>query len=485
MPSLAIGDYVEYEYMMDRGPSLGGTFQSPGWYFQSHDQPFDLSRMVVVAPRDIALVVDSGGPTPDAVETSDGDLRVLTWTVEGSRPLVAEPRSADVPEVLPRLVFAVGATWDDRFEALRDRLSSGNAVDPAAVRLVRRILRRRPNASTETKIAILHHWVLENIEPGGGDEITARMLAAKTGDRTRILRYMLQLAGLHADLALSGVYGAREPGRVPELELYGSAVIRVDRGSESPLFVWAETRGAPALYLPPPLRGQTAVVLREGLPRETITAPPASADTREIVVDIDVASDGSARVDVRETHRGITAVSWRGGLEGVPEADLERGFEAAYAARVVPGAALESLEIEGRDDPEAPLVLRYRTTVRALGRTAGDELLLPPLFTNELAAGYASLPARTTTELVNGQVSTVRLRIHDPSGRARPPADASIEGPAGARFVQTTRRTEDGLEVERRLVLEPALVTAATYDAFARFCRQTVEIEGREIAVER
>ncbi|HEY8430755.1 MAG TPA: DUF3857 domain-containing protein, partial [Sandaracinaceae bacterium] len=86
LPGLSVGDYVEYEFVRFRGATDHGGYRSTGWVFQNFSYPFDLSRLVVIAPPNLPLVIEPRGPVPEPVETRDGSLRVLTWTVERSRP---------------------------------------------------------------------------------------------------------------------------------------------------------------------------------------------------------------------------------------------------------------------------------------------------------------------------------------------------------------------------------------------------------------
>jgi len=483
LTTLAVGDYVEFEYVREHGAGRGGSFQSDGWVFQSFTQPFHLSQMVMVVPEATTLVVDSTGPVPEPEVRVEDGLRTFTWTVHGSAPLTPEPGFVPHPPVLPRLSFAVGVTLDDRVDALRDLLADRDPYDPAAERAAIEILGDAARASAAERARMLHRWVVDNIEAGGGlDGSAPLMLAARTGHRTRVLRYLLGLVGITSDLVLARTDAGREPGNVPELDLYDAVLLRVHEGREESRIVFADARFLPYDYVPPAVRGQTGIVLATDNPRITIEDPGSDADRRDTDIDVRI-DDSGVRISIIETHRGASALFWRRQLEQTPRADLERGFESAYAARLVPGSQLEELTIEGADAHEEPLVLRYRLRVSELGRRTAGHVHVPPMFAATLAGRFAALPTRTTTQMVAGAHQRVRLRLRGPAGAPDAPPDSSFEGPGGARFTQRARATDDAILVERVVDVPRQLVPAASYGAFAEFCRRVDGAEAAEIAV--
>ncbi|MBC7171826.1 MAG: DUF3857 domain-containing protein, partial [Polyangiaceae bacterium] len=343
MTDLAIGDYVEYEVVRQDAPNRNGGFDSGGWLFQAFDQPFELSKIVVVVPEDLPLVVDARGAVPEVEETRDGKLRILSWTARQMPQLVQEPGSVSDPAILPSLRLGVYADWASFLERVRDGLSDRAPFDPAAKRLVRQILGRSADAPIEERARILRQWVLDNVEGASvGNTPVPLALAARRGDRTSILQYLLELAGADAKLVIVRPFGSAPLH--PELydaRGYTSSLLHVTRPGAEPLFLWAEDRGAPFDYVPPPLRGQPGLLVQEGFPEVRITDAGPSYDGRSVEIDLTLASDGSsASLEIVETLRGAVAIGWRKTLNQVPPADLERVFGEAYAAEVIPGAAL-------------------------------------------------------------------------------------------------------------------------------------------------
>jgi len=211
------------------------------------------------------------------------------------------------------------------------------------------------------------------------------MLAARHGNRTRLYRYLLGLAGIDTKLVVMRRFGAPEPGPLPNGNLYPGTLLLVEPDGAAPVYLWGEDRGAPFRYIPAGFYGQAGVVLEEGFREVTIPDPGLEVDRRTIDVDAQIGPGGAATLSVVERNFGAQAIGWRERLERIPEADLERVMGEAYVPQVLPGGVLTSVAFEGLDDPEAPVVLRYSAQVASFGRETGGARRLPSLFATDLA----------------------------------------------------------------------------------------------------
>ena len=91
------------------------------------------------------------------------------------------------------------------------------------------ILRGTPAGDAEARARRLYAWALENVESSEAFFGSApAMLAAKTGNRVRVLRYLLTLAGIPSDLvAVRSQATDRTESAVADAETYASALLRV------------------------------------------------------------------------------------------------------------------------------------------------------------------------------------------------------------------------------------------------------------------
>ncbi|HHH29861.1 MAG TPA: DUF3857 domain-containing protein [Polyangiaceae bacterium] len=488
-PSLSPGDYIEFEYLRPRPAPAGypGGFAGDRFYFQNFETPFDHSQLTVIVPRDVELMIDPRGPAPETQTSIEGETRVYRWAVQESRPLRQEPSAVSAREFFPSINWGHGATWDLYVESLRDVLADRNVIDPAAQRLVATIIGDDRRATVEQRAARLRSWVLENVENNADVfGLAPAMLAARAGNRTRVLHYLLRLAGIEAELALARSYAADAThAELPDDDTYQNLIVRM-RGSDGWRWLHAGAHGAPFDYIPPPLAGMDALLLDASAARVTVAERALEADLHSVDVDVLLRRDGGARVTVVETYRGAGAVSWRNQLEEVPDEHLEAQFESQYVANMLPGGELTRLVITGREDAEGPLVLRYDVQLAALARESGRGWVVPSLFPARLAPTYARVASRTLTQLIAaGLAVDVQVRVQVPQGASfeSVPEHAVLHGAHGAEVELSASRSPTEVTVRRRYRVPRMRITAQEYGEFAQFCRASDEAEGAEIQI--
>ncbi len=489
LPNLTPNDYVEFEYVRAADPphAFPNGYLGDRFYFESFEVPFDRSEETLIMPKDMHPLVDPRGPAPHTEEHLDGNLRVLHWGVHQSRPLVAEPDSVSAREFIPSINVGIHATWAEFVDGLRDVLADRDPVDPAARRQALQILGDAKSADDLTKAKKLYAWVLANIESSNDTfGVAPAQLADRTGNRARVLAYMLRLVGVPAKLVIARSAGTDQTrSALPDDETYTDLVVMIG-GAHHPIFLATGQRGAPFGYLPPALRGQDGIVLAEGAPRVQLPAGRADEDLREVHIDATLRANGSAHLDVVETFHGTGAVSWRDQLEGIPRATLHQRFEEAYVARIVPGASLGSLHIVGREHAEEPLSLHYGVDVSSFGRRSGNQWLVPALYPAQLASSYATQPTRTTTELVApGVAYDVTVDVHVPHGThlGSTPSDVTLHSRDGIHFTLRAHPIEGGVHIARSVRIPLMRITPDHYRGFAGFCRNVDQAEARELPV--
>jgi Tfp pilus assembly protein PilF len=493
MPTVVPGDYVEFEYVLYNEPTTAfpDGYAGDRFFFKSFEIPFDHSEMVVVTPKSLAVKNDVRGPAPKPEQREEGDLLISTFKVEQSEPLKVEPGSVTAREYLPSIRIGVNATWPPFIESIRDVLVDRDLRDPDVAALAQRIVGDAKPTDRRLRAQRLYHWVLANIE---NDEDVfsqaAIMLRARSGSRARVLHYLLELVGVPAELALARSASAdATPSDMADTDTYEHLLVAFQNERNERTWLFTVERYAPFGFIPPLLAGQPALLLEEAGKSVMLPAAAPGNEQRSLVLDVQLARDGSAHVETAETVRGSGAVSWRGELESVPDAELEQRFEADYVARLLPGARLASVQIDDPKKRSETIAMRYGVDIAALGRSVGKGWALPPMLPAKLSHNYAQLSQRTTDQLISNPLELhVVLRIALPKGAGRPalPGPVQLEAaiPGRPRFSMTSRFEEGVLVVERKLALPLMRITPQHYPAFALFCQQVDAAEAKELFVQ-
>jgi hypothetical protein len=242
---------------------------------------------------------------------------------------------------------------------------------------------------------------------------------------------------------------------------------------------------APYGYLPSPLRGQPAIALRPGAPRET-TPTTGAADGLTSEGTAQLEEGGAASLDVRQSFEGKLAIALRSALETLPDARLRDVIEARLLQQSLPGARLTALEVENLAELDAPLVLAMKIRMPNFARPQGDELVISPPFLVHLA-NLAGLPARETPLYISEQIATrsvVRLRVKLPEGARVATRLSPVSAEDSGRAVKVSDRLERGDLVFDRVVDLPAgRVQPEDYKVFQQFARRADAALKRDVVV--
>jgi tetratricopeptide (TPR) repeat protein len=491
LPSMALGDYVEMEMLLHRDPpdAFPGGYAGERFFFQSYEIPFDHSEMVLVMPAAMSYVVDPRGAAPAVQETLAGDKRVVRFLVQASPALQPEPMSVTPREFLPSVRVASAASWPAFVESVREALIDRDLYDPEIAAEVEQVVEGIAENDYRARAKRLYEWVLAEVE---NDEDllsqAATMLRSRSGNRARVLHYVLKLAGVPAKLALvRSATGDSTPSAIADGDTYEHLLVTFT-DAKGPLWMFTPERWAPFGFVPPLLAGQPALLIDDKATQVSLPTRDPELDGRAVELDVTLQKNGGAELRFVETVRGSSAVGWRNQLESIPSAELEHRFESEYAGRLVPGAQLTSLEITGREQDAAVLRIEMSMTVASFGRRIEGGLALPPLLESSLAASFARNATRTTTELIGSpQHSDIAIRVRAPKGGAlpAPPAPIALEGkvPGKPRFAAKASVQDGALLLQRSLHVPLMRVLPTDYAAFAQFCRAVDSAESQELVV--
>jgi len=494
MPHLEVGDYIETETLYTlRGDGRGGrTFEGPRWFFREEKIPYFRSEYVVVTPKNRPLDVEVGGEVPPPIVKENGAFVERRFRVDKSPALPEEPASAPMQEFLPNVRVGWGINLEGTIERMVDAATDETPRDPRLVRIAESIV--TGSAPSDTAVARptsideqarrVYRWVLANVENGReGDG--RRVVVGKSGNRTEAFLYLCRLLGIDASLGMiRDRLTAPSSGPLSEAESYNALAIRL--GTEHGVrWMIVRDKFAPYGYLPSSLRGQPAVVLREGAPEET-TPLTGSRDGVTYDGTVVLRTDGSATLQLEERFEGKFAIMLRTALDSLPDAQRDETIEAKLIGQALPGARLRSLEVKNLSDLDAPLILAMDLEMNDFARVRTGDMVISPPFALRLGP-LASLSSRETPLYISEQssiFSNVRLRVKLPEGARVTTALRSASSKDGVRTATISDHVEqDTLVFERAVDIPAGRVQPDSYRTFQDFVRDAETALHRDIVI--
>lgn len=420
LPHLEVGDYVELEHVTPQGGdnAKGRQYSSPHWFFREADKGYWRSEFIVITPRNRELEIESRGNVPPAQTKELGTFVERRWRVDLSPPAEVEPDSPPITEFLPSVRIGWGISLDATLARLVDLAAEEAPLDPRLRVKALDVVRGVSEQARDERARRLYRWVVENVQDGKETD-GRRVMTGGSGSRQAAFRYMLRLIGIESQLALVKNRLATPPlGKLSEVEQYDALVMRfaTDAGVR-----WMTVRDkfAPYGYVPAELRGQPAIVLAPGMPRDTVlakgTVDGVSYEGRATVRD-----DGSATLDLVLTFSGNRAIAWRNALDRVPQARVYDFVEREFVAQSFDGGHVREVKLDSADAVDRPLVMNVRVEVPQFAKPARGGLAVHPPFAPSLGQ-LAALPERHTPLLRGTSWHTeVRLQVVLPDSTTMP-----------------------------------------------------------------
>lgn len=495
MPHLEEGDYIETETLYTlRGDGRGGrSFEGPRWFFREEKIPYFRSEYVVVSPKNRPLDTEVGGDVPQPIVTENGAFVVRRYRVDKSPALPEEPASAPMQEFLPNVRVGWGINLEDTVARMVDAAADETPRDPRLARIAENIVTQsggdtdKPAArpkSIDEQARRIYRWVLANVEAGRESD-GRRVIIGKSGNRTEAFLYLCRLLGIDAQLGMvRDRLTAPSRGPLSEAESFNALAIRL--GTErGPRWMVVRDKFAPYGYLPSSLRGQPAIVLSTGAPRET-TPESGSRDGVTYEGTVEVRADGSATLKLEERFEGKFAILLRSALENLPDAQRDEAIETKLIGQALPGARLRSLEVKNLGDLDVPLVLAMDLEMNDFAQVREGEIVIAPPFALRLGP-LATLPSRETPLYISEQsslFSTVRLKVKLPEGARLASELASASTKDGVRSATVKDRFEgDTLVFDRAIDIPAGRVQPDAYGNFQGFVREAETALHRDIVI--
>lgn len=492
--NLEIGDFVEMEYVIERDPVtiLPGHVDLSRFRFQSLETPYHWSELIVVAPKDMGVKIESRNGAPRVERTEEYDKQILRFLARQMARRPSEPNARSMLDELPTVRVFTELEVEAWLESIALQMRPAQRSNPELRDLTRDVAGDMPGEFA--KVEAIYDWVMENVEEGGDLSTHAtRTLAAREGNRLMLLRAMIREAGLRSEVWLArDAFGPtiKTKGH-PMVEVYDAPVLAVWVDEhETPLILSTIAKSLPPGYLLPAHSGTDALRVRlaqseraPGPVRLPMT-PKRLADRRSYDLRFALDERGNGSLTGTIELQGMEALLWRSVLQNVDVDQRGERFQEGELAVIARGAGLdlETLEIDNEDQLDAPLVLRFTASATGVGVAQGGALVVPAaVVPMNLGLGYTQLPERWSGMVVPyAPVQEARVTLEFAGGRIEAlPEAKQLETKFGSYTRQVTEGTAGGssLVMETRATLSKGIVEAEDYAKMGQFTRaiQTAE----------
>ena len=482
LASVEVGDYVEWEYVIRRGPSrtYPGGLQTPRFYFATSDTAMHLSEMLVLVPEGVEVDFVPRGPSPPSPEPIRlGEMSGVRFAAERVRSQSREPSMPSHNEVFPSIAAVARENARSAVAAWSDGLELAMRPDWRMRQVVRDL--RQP-AQTEQELArTLYDWVLDHVQHGRSGTPATFTLATGHGDALLLYTSLLRIAGFSPEIIYAWGLAADRSGPYLMPGELGTSVVRVELDDEE-RWIHLGSRHAPMGHLPASVRGQPGLVA--GLDADEVRLPeePPIQDLVATRVQGTVGADGTVEAEVSERFQGTRAAEFRGEVSRIPESErAQRG--AAMLGQQFPGAIAEAVRFSGVDDRHDPVEITATISSRMLGRQEPGALLLPARLSQGVRySSLTNLSERQTTLVFDNELhEVIEQTIRLPEGAQVERLCPEAEGAVGeARFSVSCQVAEGQLTHRLEMFIPPQRISPEQYREFSDFLRTYDEAAATE-----
>lgn len=480
MPSLDVGDYIEYAYLSYHGRTTvrEGALVGPSFYFQMSNIASAHSEFVLEVPTswEIVFAPRNDPPEPELVER-DGVKR-YRFLRQGSEQPNPESDRVGNAEFLPHVEMIHRYGWEDAHRYYQNELAGARAMSPL---LVARTLEVTAEAATpQDKVEALFRFVSSHVRRAAyGDFSTpaAHIEQSNAGNPVVLLHTMLRVVGINSRvMRIKGRQIDPFEGPVPALGKYSFTALMVEGLGPQGGDLWLNPAGpnAPFGVLPMAYQGQPTVDITPGAAFERQTSPsldPLLAQ-RDLVMNLTLNEQGDLSGEIVETLRGARAHMRRNRLDELSGEKERRKYFERILNGDISGAKLLEAKVEGHENLDSPVVLRlfFERPGYARREANGSLVIEDRHDLPDLTRRYGRLPSRTSPMLLGRRWDEqVKVVLTVPGGM-------KVEGPGGkdqAEYVgdfgtydRAVTRTATTLTIVHRLTLPIQRVTPSQYEDF-------------------
>lgn len=501
-PNLAVGDFVETEYVTYEPPlsAYESRVASDSFFFASAQTPILRSEFVVEYPKSWDVQIVEAGPKADIRKTcaAHGDRMQCAFVRENCPAFAGEPNAPSEFDLIPNVQIYYKWGWNEIKRALRASVARQTRQTPYIQSYADKIEFDKNEPSTWKKAQTVYNFVLNSIRESAAthasdEEAASQTITRGVGSRLIALKAVYDALGMTNYFALiRNVAAPAQSADLPSLyeSFYGTLlVVETEKG---PAYADGSEDFIPFDYLPTSFQNQPVLPIDADIAEFTSRKEDISSMQPAIGISYEIAEDGSASAKAAETMRGARGLSMRAFLTSLKGDDVRTHLILENSlARNYGRVELTDLGVESLDDPDAPLTLRYDFGIASFASSDNGSLSVNSgIFAYRLVDQFAKLPASTRKYPVivaNDVLSKRSLVLNAPDGYAwntQTLNDVRIETPFG-KFERSMTASGRRLELRESIELLSQRVETSQYAEFRDFCLAVDEAQRTLIRAQR
>ena len=500
-PNLAIGDFIEVEYLTFDPPMTSFTNRAitDMFYYGSDQSPIVHSEYVFEYPSDWQVDIVESGPENAITRNCSqvGGYTRCSAYVDDIPVLITEPNSASALDIIPNITVYNRYGWEVVQSGLYESAVRQTRQTPYIDHFYDQIKLPDTNSTWE-KARAIYEYVIDRIDENqsgnsGNEETATKTVTRGTGSRAITLKALYDKAGFKSYFGyVRSVLAPKKIDKLPSYSSLGYTPMLIVETEKGPAYVQPTEDFFPFDYLSSDSQNMEVIPLQPDLPR--FTSRRDNIDDMRGTIDItyQIADDGSAKAVGIETMKGTRSLVMRNFLNVVKNDKtrmhqiLQNSLANSYGR-----ISLTRLEHENLDDKYKALVLNYDFDIASFAAISDDELKIQTrIYAYNLAKQFASIAVneRRSPLLVETEVlSDRKLTFHAPAGYQWNSAtlnDITIESKFGkfSRQMQNDGRT---LQVREQIEMLPQYIELSDYAEFREFCLAVDEAQRTVISAKK
>ncbi|MCK5595111.1 DUF3857 domain-containing protein, partial [bacterium] len=492
------GAVIEYKYTVEHKKYniAKGHFRLPTFYFQTFNEALLWSRYTVIFPSDIKVSYISKNLGDNIVREErnlEGNRKLVQFGCHDVPSVTKEAMMPPKEDILPNVTIT-DSMKIDKVDALYRSLMMGTSIVTSLLRDTTYEITKNRNTSKE-KAEAIYYYVNRTIKHNSaGFDSAISTLTKKSGNKTILLKVMLDIAGLDT------AYILVRPNTLAKMDMpyYGAfqtPLVRLNLQGEN---IWLDVSNKYLKFgeISSSLTNADALVFNTTNYQICKTPPlniSANGAKVKLVININKDINGKSDCLADETYLGNLSGLFRLiFLEGIEknlwDKYIEKGLAKSFGEPV-----LEKAEFPNIENQEDPFCIKYKFTIsdfllQVSGRD--DEFTFSPIpFKLELSKKYIQKIQRKFPIVINLGFAPLYMdqqfdiNIPDNFIIKDTPQDIAEESKFGKYLVEFTLN-KNTLEVKQHFELHPQEISVSDYPKFVDFCRRIDALEKKTITLQ-